>query len=158
MKHKQIPKAIMAAVLLTSTFNLGSQMYRTYLSDLEAERAGVSVCKFGPSEDEASRFYIEIALLIAFVGSQLKGFKGTLLYMTGLLSVVATYILWWRYYFLLEKIAGPEIRYVHHIVYLYRATDLDLCIAASCLLVLIWELSALACRASAQPHIQRELK
>lgn len=121
------------------------------------EEYGVIVCKFGPSRDEASRMYIELFVLVAFIGVFQRGLTSTLLTVIGLTGVTIIYLLWWRYYFRLAEIAGSELQFIKHTAYLYRANHLDLSIAAvTALLVSLHVRRAIFCFGSAEQIGGRE--
>ena len=135
----------MLALILTATLNLGAQSYREYRDEIGRqelyEKYRMFACKLRPSIDESSRLYIELTLLVAFVGTRLKRVQGKLLYCAGLIGTTIYYFLWWRYYFRFAEIAGSELKFVESIAYLYQATYLDICIAVSIALLLLWEFS-----------------
>ena len=137
-------KTITLAVLLVASLNLGWQFHRMHQQDIERqklfEQHGFTVCSFGPAADESSRMYIEILLIIAFVGSRLKGFMSTLLSVVGLSGSSIVYISWWQYFFRIAEASESEMTFVKHIAYLYRATVLDLVIAAAIALLIVLHL------------------
>src|SRR4051794_18818250 len=104
MRQQQIIKAIMLSLFLTVSLNLGGQLYRMIRDDLKLQRLseehpGITVCKFGIPINESSRFYIELTLLVAFIGARIRKFPGRLLYFAGLIGTAIFYISWWKYYF-----------------------------------------------------------
>ena len=144
MLRFSITKSIVLVILLAATLNLGRQFYRMNRESVESqelyEQYGVIACRLGPSVDERSRIYIELALIVAFLASRLKGFKGYALCGVSLLGVGMIYFFWWQYYFRLAKLAGSELIYIKHIAYLYQATVVDICIAASVTTFLLWQI------------------
>lgn len=128
-------KSITLAVFLFASVNLVWQFYRMHLESVRLQRAyeqyGLIVCTMGPARDEVTRVYIEFLLILAVVGSWVKGFKRTLLSVAGLAGSAIFYVLWWQYYFKLAEISESEIVFARHLVYLYRANYLDICIAVS---------------------------
>ena len=134
-------KRIILVVFLAASCNLAWQFYRMQRESIESQRAyeqyGVIVCRFGPSRDEISRLYIEFFLLMAFVGSRLKGLKNTLLSVVGLAGAAIIYILWWQYIFRLAELAEAEVKSMPHVAYLYGGTPLDIGIGASIVLLVV---------------------
>ena len=132
---------ITLAVFLAASINLGWQFYRMYREGLASERAyqqyGVIVCKFGPARDESSRMYIEVLLLLAFVGSRLRGLKETVLTAVGLSGALLFYLFWWQYYFALASLAPSEIPFIRQTWYLYRASYLDIAIMGGIVLLIL---------------------
>ena len=132
-------KKITIAIFLAATINLGWQFYRMYRDSVESEKAyeqyGVIACKFGPARDESSRVYIELFLLIACLGSLVRGLKNTVFTVVGLSGAVLFYLFWWRYYFVLVGIAPGEAPYIHHTWYLYRASYLDIALVGGIVLL-----------------------
>jgi len=128
-------KSITLAVILAASLNLGWQFYRMHQDVIRRQKAyeqrGVAVCYFGPAADESSRMYIELFLLVAFVGSRLKGFMSMLLSVVGLSGATLFYMVWWQYYFRIAEVSESEMALVKHIAYLYRANLLDIGIAVS---------------------------
>jgi len=133
-------KRITLLVLLAASCNLAWQFYRLQLERIESQRAyeqyGVIACRFGPSRDEISRIYVEIFLLVAFVGGRLKGVKNTLLSVVGLSGSAIIYILWWQYLFRLAALAEAEVKSMPHLAYLYGGNVLDIGIAGSIVLLI----------------------
>ena len=134
-------KRIILVVFLAASCNLAWQFYRIQRESIASQRAyeqyGVIVCRFGPSRDEISRIYIELFLLIAFVGSQLKGLKNTFLSVVGLAGAVIIYILWWQYIFRLAALAEAEVKSMPHVAYLYGGNPLDIGLGASIVLLVL---------------------
>lgn len=126
-------RRITLALFIAASVSLAWQFYRVYREEVESQRAyeqySLIVCKFGPSRDEASRIYIELFVLVAFIGVFLRGLKSTLLTVIGLTGVTIIYLLWWQSYFRLAEIAGSELQFIKHTAYLYRANYLDISIA-----------------------------
>jgi hypothetical protein len=154
-------RKITLALFLAASVSLSWQFYRMYREGIESQRAyeqyGVIVCKFGPSRDEASRMYIELFVLVAFIGVFQRGLTGTVLTVIGLTGVTIIYLTWWRYYFRLAEIAGSELQFIKHTVYLYRANYLDLSIAAAtALLISLHVRWAILCFGSAPQIVGRE--
>src|SRR4051812_7320017 len=132
---------ITLAVFLAASINLGWQFYRVYREGVETERAyqqfTLSVCKFGPAHDESSRMYVEVCLLLALVGSRLKGLKETVLNAVGLLGALLVYLLWWRYCFALARLAPGEMAFIPQTWHLYRASYLDIAIVGGIVLLIL---------------------
>ena len=132
---------ITLAIFLAASINLGWQFYRMYREGVESERAyqqyGVIVCKFGPARDESSRMYIEVFLLLAFVGSRLRGLKETLLTAGGLSGAMLFYLFWWQYYFALARLAPGESPFIRQTWYLYRASYFDIAIMVGIVLLIL---------------------
>jgi hypothetical protein len=128
-------KSITFAVLLVASINLGWSFYLMHLDSLERQQAykqGVILCTLGAYSDVRFRIYIELSLLVAFVGSWVKGIKGTLTSMVGVSGATLFYVLWWQLYFKLAAIASPsELGLTRHVAYLDQGNYLDLAIAAS---------------------------
>ena len=141
-------KSVTLIIFLAASCNLAWQFYRMQREAVESQRAyeqsGVIVCRFGPSRDEISRLYIELFLLTALIGSQLKGLPSTLSSVIGLSGVVVIYVLWWQYVF--RVAANAEVTNfssLPHFAYLWGGNVLDLSIAIStALLVLLSILDA----------------
>jgi hypothetical protein len=128
-------KSITRAVLILASMNLAWSFYQLHLEGVERqeayERSGVWFCYLGPSPDVFARIYIELSLLVAFVGTWVKGFKGTLINLVGLTGATLFYVLWWQLYFKLVALSYPiELQFIRHRVYLFQANYLDLLIAA----------------------------
>jgi hypothetical protein len=146
IREHRILKAIMLAVFVTASANLGWQFYRMRLASLERQRLyeeyGGIVCYMGPDVDEVSRLLIMPCLLIALIGSSLRSrVFSKLLYVPGLLGAAILYAHWWTFYPRWASL--PEAR-ISHIAYLYEATYWDICIAVSVLLLLAWEVRGAA--------------
>jgi hypothetical protein len=126
---------ITLALVLAASINLGWDFYRLNQEHLERQRiykeSGVIVCTMGASIDVRARMFIELCLIIAFVGSLMKGFKGTLLTVAGLSGAVLFYLLWRQVYFRLAEASGSDLMYVEHIATLIGANYLDIAIAAT---------------------------
>ena len=139
-------KRITLVVFLAASCNLVWQFYRIQRESVASQRAyeqyGVIVCRFGPSRDEMSRIYVELFLLVALVGSRLKGLKDTLLSAVGLSGAVIIYILWWQYIFRLAALAEADMKSMPHVAYLYGGNVLDIGIGASIVLLVmlnVWD-------------------
>ncbi len=141
MPTRSRTKSIALAILVAASLNLGWQFNRMQRESVRGQKAyeeyGIIVCRFGPSRDEASRVYIELFLMVAFVGSRLPHLKGTLLTVVGFSGATAVYLHWWQYYFRLAELSESELKFVRHIAYLYNATFLDICIAVSIALLVL---------------------
>jgi hypothetical protein len=126
-------KKITLIVLLIATCNLVWQFYRIGRDNRDRqiayEQHGVIVCRLGPSRDEISRIFIEFCLLVALVGSRLRGIKNSALSLLGLSGGVILYVLWWRYLFEIVSDAGADKGSIPHLAYLYGGNLLDLAIA-----------------------------
>ncbi len=142
-------KRITVAIFLAATINLGWQFYRMYRESIESEKAyeqyGVIACKFGLARDESSRMYIELFLLIACLGSIMRGLKHTLLSVIGLSGAGLFYLFWWRYYFDLAGIAPGEALYSHHTWYLYRASYLHIALVGGIVLLVVIHIQSALC-------------
>lgn len=142
MRQHRILKAIMLAVFVTTSMNLGWQFYRMHRDGLEQQRMyeeyGDIICYMGPDVDEVSRLLIAPCLLVALIGSCLwrRRALSKLLYVPGLVGGAALYAHWWTFYPRWASL--PEAR-LSHIAYLYEATYWDVCIVASVLMLLVWE-------------------
>jgi hypothetical protein len=137
-------KSITFAVLLVASINLGWSFYLMHLDSLEREQAykhGVILCTLGAYSDVRFRIYIELSLLVAFVGSWVKGFKSALISMVGVGGATLFYVLWWQLYFKLAAIASPsDLEFTRHVAYLDQGNYLDLAIAASIGLIISLQL------------------
>ena len=126
---------ITLALVLAASLNLGRDFYRMQQAHIERERAyqehGISFCSFGPPIDMSARMFIELCLIIAFVGSVMKGFKSTLLTVAGLSGATVFYVLWRQDYFQIAEASGSDMRDVEHIANLMGANYLDIVIAAT---------------------------
>ena len=144
----RIIQAITLALLITASLNLGLQVHRMHLAEEARQRVyeetggAVMACYFGRAMDEASRFFIELALIVAFAGSRLKHLAGRFLYVAGLIGAILFYIRWWEYYFQLAEITESKLE-LRNVLYLHGANYWDICIAASIALLLLWEISRL---------------
>ena len=134
MLNRLSVKALTIAILLAASLNLAGQAYRMHRASVERhqmfERTGFIWCYMGPSRDERARFFIELLLLVALIGSWLKGFRSFVLSFLTLTAVSAIYVLWWREYFWLAEISESEVRQLPQFAYLIGGNFLDVCIAA----------------------------
>ena len=134
MLNRLSVKALTIAILLAASLNLAGQAYRMHRASVERhqlfERTGFIWCYMGPSRDERARFFVEVLLIVALLGSKLKGLRSFLLSFLTLSAVVAIYVLWWRYYLLLAEISESEVRQLPQFAYLIGGNFLDVCIAA----------------------------
>ena len=128
-------KSLTPAVLLVVAINLLWSFYQIHLDRDEAREAakhGVILCDLGAYGEVLSRIYIGLSMLVAFIGSWVKGFKSILISLVGLAGATLFYVLWWRLSFRLAEIASPsELEHTSHFAYLYQANYLDILIAAS---------------------------
>jgi hypothetical protein len=117
-------------VFLIATCNFVWQIYRMHRDAVDLQRAyeeyGVIVCKMGPAADESSRFYIEIFLLTALIGSRIKGLGNALCSVIGLSGGILIYLVWWQYVFRIAMNAEISVEAIPHSFYLYRGNFLDL--------------------------------
>lgn len=148
MRERNIVKAIVSAVVVMATLNLALQIHKMYLEAEARQRlyeetnGAVIACKLGPTTDEGARFYIEFALIVAFVGSRLKKLKGRIVYVSGLIGAILIYVEWWKYYFYLAEMTQSELE-LPNIIYLHSGNYWDICIAASISLLLLREIGRL---------------
>lgn len=148
MRERAIIKAILLAVLLTATLNVAYQIYTEARASasrqkLYEESGGTIIaCKIGLMADESSRFYIEIALIIAFVGSCLRKVKGKILYILGACGVLIIYGLWWQVYSQIKEASGTTME-LPNVAYLYRGNYWDVCIFVMVSALLLWEVKRL---------------
>ena len=128
-------KKITLAVFLAASCSLVWQFYRMHRASVAREiiyeESGWIICNMGPSHDEISRNYIEFLLLLAVVGSRLRGFSNTLLTVIGLTGATIVYIRWWQYVFELALNAEVPVQCLPHFMYLWGGNPLDLVIAVS---------------------------
>ncbi len=136
---KVVIKRLTLLVFLAALCNLIGQLYGRYLDMLDAERIydefGISICTFGRSPDQVARLYIGFFLLVALVGSRLKGLKSTLVSVAGLSGASFIYILWWQEIFRIAH--GDALDEITHLAYLYRGNVLDLAVAAGVFLLVV---------------------
>ncbi|HEX8457721.1 MAG TPA: hypothetical protein VF656_10530 [Pyrinomonadaceae bacterium] len=149
MKQHRILRAVVLAVSVTAVMNLAWQFYHAHLASLERQRLyeeyGGIVCYMGPDADEVSRLLITPCLIVAFIGSRLRRRAlSKLLYMSGLCGSAALYTLWWSFYSHRASMAEADGSPIRHIAYLYEANYWDICIAASMLLLFLWEVRGAA--------------
>ena len=122
-------------LFLVVSCNFGWQLYIDIREWAELQRlieeTGVTVCTFGPPIHLRARFYVELFLILAFIGSRWKGLKHTLLGAIGLSGALITYIAWWQYIFRIMRNAevGPDA--INHFAYLAGGTLVDVAIAAA---------------------------
>ena len=97
---RKLIKEITLAVFITASCNLALDRYNDYLRHLERERESresgftITYCTFGPPTELVARFYIELSLIVALIGSRLKRLSNTLLSTIGLSGAVIIYIRW----------------------------------------------------------------
>lgn len=143
MKADHILKGVLMALLVTATFNLAWQIHREAQAANDRQRLyeehGFIACKFGPSQDESSRFLIGLGLGLAFVGCRVGRRLGKLASLVGLLFAAGVYALWWRYYFTLMEVSEAGDGAVPHLLFLYGGQWLDLCIASALPVVIAWQ-------------------
>lgn len=143
MKTDRVLKGILKALLVASTFNLAWQVCREVRATAARQRLyeehGFIACKLGPSADESARFMIELGLSLAFFACPLGRRFGKVASLCGLLFASGAYALWWRYYFALMESSGAAEGVVPHLLYLYAAGWLDLCIASCLPFVVVWQ-------------------
>ena len=94
-------------------------------------------CYLGPSVDQWARMYIEVCVVISFVGNCMKGFKSLFLTIIGMTGAAIIYILWRDYYLRLVEIVGEEIDGVENLGGLMGANYLDIVIAATILVLIL---------------------
>ena len=130
--NKVVVKRVTLLVFLAALCNLVGQTYGRYQDMLDAQRIydefGISICTFGPSPDFVARLYIGFFLLVALIGSRLKGLRRTLVSGAGLSGAGFVYFLWWQEVFRIAH--GDALNEITHLAYLYRGNVLDLGIAA----------------------------
>jgi len=142
MRRRLSIKNFTLAVLFIASLNLVWQFYRMHQDSVERQEMatrGVIMDKFGPSSDEIARF-VELSLIVALIGSGLKGLKSNLVSLIGLSGAAAFYIYWSRDYFWLAEISAPELKYFPHLAYLIGANYLDLFIATSIVFLILLHL------------------
>jgi len=76
-------------------------------------------------------------MLLALIGSSVKGLKSTLLSVVGLSGAVIIYIFWWQYIFRLAENAEARLESLPHLAYLYHGNVLDVGIAVSIVLLVL---------------------
>jgi hypothetical protein len=143
MRRRLSIKNFTLAVLFIASLNLVWQFYRMRKEAVELHemaKRGVIWDKFGPSSDEIARFVVELSLIVALIGSGLKGLKSNLVSLIGLSGAAAFYIYWSRDYFWLAEISAPELKYFPHLAYLIGANYLDLFIATSIVFLILLHL------------------
>jgi hypothetical protein len=161
MLNRLSVKALTIAILLAASLNLAGQVYRMHRESVERqemfERTGFVWCYWGPSLDERARFFVEVLLIVALIGSRLKSFRSFLLSFVTLSAVVAIYVLWWREYLLLAEISESEARHIPQFAYLVGGNFLDVCIAAwiACLILLRSRLAVLLVIRSIRQAVNR---
>ena len=132
---KRLRRRITLVIVLAASLNLGWQFYQMDQAAKERRRiyedSGLWICHLGPSVDQWSRMYIESCVIVAFVGSCMKGFKSLLLTVIGLTGAAIIFILWRHDYFRLAEISGGDMRFVEHIGGLINGNYLDVAIAAT---------------------------
>jgi hypothetical protein len=126
---------ITLVLVLAASINLGWDFYRLNQEHIERQRiyreSRVIVCYLGPPLDVRARMFIELCLIIAFVGSLMKGFKNTLLTVAGLSGATVFYVFWRQVFFKIAEASGSDLRYEEHIANLLGANYLDIAIAAT---------------------------
>jgi len=143
-------KAFTLAIFLAASLNLVWQGYRMHRASVERhemfQRTGFVWCYWGPSLDESARFFLELLLIVALIGSWTRGFKRRAVSFVCLAWAVVIYFFWWRDYFLLAEISESEVRFSPQFGYLLGGNYLDLCIAAwiACLILLHLRLAVLS--------------
>jgi hypothetical protein len=152
MKERLMINAALLAVLFTATLNVAHQIYvEARAADerqkLYEESGGTIIaCKVGLMADEQSRFYIELALIVAFVGSRMKNVKGRILYLSGISGVLVVYASWRQIYSRIKE-ASETTMELPNVAHLYRANYWDACIFVVILALLLWEIKLLCFRA-----------
>ena len=135
-------KRFTLAIFLAATCNLVWQFYLLVLESIERERlsreTGWAVCTFGPPRDFEARFFIEIFLIVALLGSRSKGLKNTLPSVIGLTGAMITYVFWWQWIFRIARNAEVSVGAISNFAYLVGGTSFDFAIAGAIgLLVLL---------------------
>ena len=140
---RKLIKEVTLAVFVTASCNLVLDLYTDYLRHLERERLSqesgftISVCTFGPRAELVARFYIEISLIVALIGSRLKRLRNTLLSAIGLSGAVIMYIFWWQYIFRIMRNAETTADAIPNFAFLAHGTVVDLAIAVSIALLVV---------------------
>jgi hypothetical protein len=128
-------KLITLALVLAASINLGWDFYRFHQERIERERAPkdhfVITCTMRPAIQVRARMFIELFLILTFVGSLMRGLKCTLLSVVGLSGATVIYLLWRQVYFDVAAASGSDMRYIEHIGNLWGANYLDIAIAAT---------------------------
>ena len=128
-------KELTLAVFITASCNLVLDRYNDFSHHMELERLHretgifISDCHLGPQTDLVARFQIEFFLIVALIGSRLKGLKNTLLSIIGLSGAVVSYIFWWQYIFRLMRNAETTADTIPNVAYLAGGTFVDVAIA-----------------------------
>jgi hypothetical protein len=72
-------KAFTLTILLAASLNRAWQGYRMHRESVERqemfERTGFVYCDWGASLDERARFFLELLLIVALIGSWSRSFK-----------------------------------------------------------------------------------
>jgi hypothetical protein len=128
-------KLITLVLVFAASLNLGWDFYQEHQERIEREKESaefrITVCTFGPAIDVRARMFIELFLILAFVGSLMKGFKNMLLSVLGLSGATLIYLLWRQVYFQVAEASGSDMKYVEHIGNLWGANYLDIAIAVT---------------------------
>jgi hypothetical protein len=133
---RKLIKEITLVVFITASFHLGVQLYKDYVHYSEMQRLSeenvfiVTACRFGPPLHLRARFYIELSLIVALIGSRLKGLSNTFLSIIGLAGAVISYIFWWQYIFRLMRNAETTADAIPNLAYLAGGNILDVVLAA----------------------------
>jgi hypothetical protein len=135
----RIVQQVTLAALLIATCNLLWPIVPAILESLERPAVIESAdghftvseaCTFGPPISVSSRIWIELLLVIAFIGSHSKCLGNTFLTIFGLAGTTFVYLSWWRVVFRISANAGVPIRNQDHFAYLWDGNLVDLTIAA----------------------------
>lgn len=141
-------RRITVIVFLAASCNLVWQFYRLHEEAVERQRlyeeTGWTVCTFGSPRDAVARFHLEFFLMLALIGTRVKGLKSTLLSVVGLSGAVIIYVFWWQYIFRVARNAEMRVEAINNFAYLVGGTLLDITIAASIVLLVVLNVSRAA--------------
>jgi hypothetical protein len=157
---RKLIKELTLAVFITASCNITLDLYSDYLRHQEIERISretgftITVCTFGPRTELVARFYVEVFLIVALIGTRLKGLGSTLLSAIGLSGAVVGYIFWWQYIFRIMRNAETTADAIPNFAFLAHGTFVDVAIAAGiALLVVLNVLDAAASSFRLNPEI-----
>lgn len=95
-------------------------------------------CTFGPPINVTLRIWIVLLLVVAVIGSRIKGLPNTFLTIVGLMGATFICLSWWRVVFRVSANADVPLSSLQHVAYLYGANVVDLLVAGliACLISL----------------------
>ena len=157
---KRFIKELTLAVFITASCNLVLDLYNDYVRHIEMERESresgytISHCTFGPRTELVARFYLELSLIVALIGSRLRRLRNTLLSAIGLSGAVIIYIRWWQSIFQTMRNADVTADAIPNFAFLAHGTFVDVAIAVGiALLVVLNVLDAAASSFRLDPEI-----